>query len=237
MPAVRNIRRSIRRVRQAQLDHTPLPRDKQTLVIPDKYQRLPDNEQFLLFDSGVGDDERLLIFATPTGLNTLSASSHWFVDGTFKVVPQIFFQIYSVHALVADNVIPCVFALLPNKSQRSYDRFWQALKGSNSRLEPISIMMDYEAAAMNSVGANFQHADVQGCLFHLSQCVYRHVQAAGLQTLYQSDADISLQARMLPALAFLPADDVETGFEALQVLFIYVFFFFFFFSALPEGRS
>jgi len=52
-----------------------------------------------------------------------------------------------------------------------------------------------------------------GCLFHLSQCIYRRVQSEGLQNLYASDEEISLQVRMLSALSFLPLDAVISTFE------------------------
>ena len=42
----------------------------------------------------------------------LANSNQWFGDGTFKLCPQIFSQIYTIHALVNHEVLSCVFALL-----------------------------------------------------------------------------------------------------------------------------
>ena len=70
---------------------------------------------FLLFDISVGDINRMFIFATNDGIDMLGNSSQWFRDGTFKRYPQIFSRIYTIHALVSHEVLPCVFALLLSK--------------------------------------------------------------------------------------------------------------------------
>jgi glycine cleavage system regulatory protein len=55
----------------------------------------------------------------------------------------------------------------------------------------------------------------KGCLFHLAQCVYRKVQANGLQQKYTEDEQFNLNIKMIPALAFVPEDAVEEAFESL----------------------
>ena len=49
---------------------------------------------FLLHDSGVDDDERILIFATQKNIKLLD-NSHLFADGTFDVAPDIMMVIIS----------------------------------------------------------------------------------------------------------------------------------------------
>ena len=68
------------------------------LNFPLQYQRSYANEQFLIFDSEQGDADRNFIFGTNLSLQLPSQSQNWFGDGTFKVCPQIFFQIYTIHA-------------------------------------------------------------------------------------------------------------------------------------------
>ena len=55
----------------------------------------------------------------------LANSSQWFGDGTFKLCPQIFSQINTIRALVNHEVLPCVFALLPSKTEILYELFSQ----------------------------------------------------------------------------------------------------------------
>ena len=55
-------------------------------------------ETFLQFDLGVGDINRIIMFATPKMLSILRTSQSWYADGTFKVAPQQFYQLYTIHA-------------------------------------------------------------------------------------------------------------------------------------------
>jgi|SRR6218665_516513 len=55
--APRHVRRRIRRVRQEIRAPQPLPADRATVELPEEYKTLPNGCNFLLFDSGVGDDQ------------------------------------------------------------------------------------------------------------------------------------------------------------------------------------
>jgi hypothetical protein len=56
---------------------------------------------------------------------------------------------------------------------------------------------DFEKAAVNVFTEEFPNSRLQGCFFHFSQAVYRHVQSA------------ELMLRHLPALAFVPIQNVQ----------------------------
>jgi len=115
-----------------------------------------------------------------------------------------------------NNSIPAVYALLPNKQEETYRRFFAQLKILQPRLQPETIMTDFERAAINGFMAEFPQARQRGCFFHLGQCFWRKVQQAGLQHRYENDAEFALQARMLPALAYVPPGDVVQAFEILS---------------------
>lgn len=74
-------------------------------------------DAFLLHDSGAGDSDRLFIFATQQNLKCLAEATAWFADGTFKVTPGQFYQLYTVHAATNGIVVPMAYGLLPNKSE------------------------------------------------------------------------------------------------------------------------
>ena len=110
------MRRNILRQRDDH-DMPAVPQRRQDIsVLPNNYQVTNRGDSFLLFDSGVGDVNRLIIFATNDAIRLLATNPHWFMDGTFKVCPEIFFQIYTIHVLINHQVFSCVFALLPNKT-------------------------------------------------------------------------------------------------------------------------
>jgi len=51
-------------------------------------------------------------------------------------------------------------------------------------------MIDYKRAALNAIEAEFNGTEVKGCFFHMSKCIWRHVQELGLQTTYQNDPEL-----------------------------------------------
>lgn len=173
-------------------------------------------DQFLQFDSGPeSGNERIMIFSTQRNLALLRQSEDWFADGTFKTAPQQFYQLYTVHALKSNRCFPCVYALLPNKQEATYTGLFRKMLELEEGLNPRSVMLDYEKATHNAFEAVFPDTIVSGCLYHLSQAVFRRVQANGLYQRYMEDAQFALQIRMIPALAFVPADDVEEAFTSL----------------------
>lgn len=65
----------------------------------------PRFAEFVLFDSGPGAD-RLLLLGCSELLAGLSRASTWLADGTFKVVPSLFFQMYSNHFQFVEGISP-----------------------------------------------------------------------------------------------------------------------------------
>ena len=123
LPSLNNMRRNIRRQRD---DHNmpAVPQRREDIpVLPNNYQITNKGDHFLLSDSGVGDVNRLIIFATNDAIRLLATNPQWFMDGTFKVYTEIFFQIYTIHALINHQIFPGVFALLSNKTEGTYNRF------------------------------------------------------------------------------------------------------------------
>ena len=172
----------------------------------------------MLYDSGVGDVNRILLFATDQAINLLSTSDSWFGDGTFDASPDIFFffQVYTIHAICHGKVVPCVFGLLPNKQETTYDAMLTELANHLNGHAPTDILFDFERAAMNSAATAFPGVRVLGCFFHLSQNVWTKVQRNGLAPLYENDDDFALYMRMISALAFVDPPDVPQAFYDLE---------------------
>ena len=172
-----------------------------------------------MFDSGIGDAERILIFATQQGLQLLADYDHWFMDGTSKLCPQIFFQIYSIHALVNNQTLPCVFGLLPNKTENTYNRFFEEVRNAVRGLGngSVEVLLDFERAGINAIQTQFPTAQVYGCFYHLSSNIWKHIQSSALQAHYVNDDEFSIHLRMIAALAFVPPFDVEDAFEELAL--------------------
>ena len=139
------------------------------------------------------------------------------MDGTFKIVPELFFQLYTVHALGPGGFfVPCLYALLPNKSREMYNRLFNQMKTLRPNMMPRTIMIDFERATLQAVTDAFPTATVNGCFYHLQQNIIQKIQSEGLQVQYQTNRDVELQARMIAAIAFVTLANVENAFESLR---------------------
>lgn len=214
LPNVSSVRRTIRNIRATHNAAPAVPHSRQDLVIPDAYKQTSNGENFLQFDSGIAGS-RILIFGTERSLNVLERSEHWFMDGTFKTVPHLFAQLYTVHGLKENIAVPLVYVLLPDKTENTYTTMLREIKNLCRTAAPSTIMVDFEKAASNAVSTVFPETATRGCFFHFCQCLYRKIQAAGLKLRYDNDSEFSLKMRMLNALAFVPLPHVVEAFDEL----------------------
>jgi hypothetical protein len=215
LPSVQNMKRTIQRTRQR--EQTPLanPTNLNDLILPQEYTQTLAGVPFLLHDSGAGND-RILLFSTQRNLDLMAQCTHWFADGTFKTSPPLFSQVYTIHALIYNDIIPTIFVLMPNRTESTYNRVFSALKSLKLNLQPTTIMTDFERSSMNAFHSAFPNAIQRGCFFHLSQSIWRRIQQTeGLKDKYTDDSDFALQVRHLASLAFVPVDDVVGAFEEL----------------------
>ncbi|XP_018495850.2 uncharacterized protein LOC100900068 [Galendromus occidentalis] len=182
------LRRQVLRARKREYSpmHPTNPLRREDLVIPDFLKMTTKGDPFLLYDSGEGDCERMIIFATPDNLELLKTCGEWFLDGTFKVCPLIFHQMYSVLVKISGShkTVPVVDSLMPGKTSRTYRRFLTILTSFLDDFRPESL--------------------------------WRHIQAdATLRDKYLRENDFSLDVRMFAAIAFVPLGNVQTAFETL----------------------
>ena len=216
LPSVVNLKQIVRRVRHDHQAPLPNPRYLDELQICAPYNVTLRGDNFLLHDSGPGL-EQVVLFSTARNLEYLSQSRNWFADGTFKSAPPLFQQLYTIHVLKCNKVIPMVYVLSNEKSTNSYIHVLTELKHLQSRLNPSTIMVDFEQAALLAFQTIFPDAVQQGCFFHFSQCIWRKLQQTpDLQQRYISDEHFALNIRHLAALAFVPKDDVITVFDELM---------------------
>ena len=81
-----------------------------------------------LLDSGSGND-RLIIMGSNELLDGLARAKLWLADGTFKVVPCLFCQLYSIHFELVPGLIPAaVYCLVQSKMRATYNCILDAIK-------------------------------------------------------------------------------------------------------------
>ena len=193
LPKLDSLKRTIQRQRVRQQAAPVQPTSLEQLTLPEEYKRSSKGEQFLLHDSGP-ETQRILIFGTQRNLEMLQLSSVWLADGTFKTAPLLFTQVYVIHALRGGpdlmkdgHLLPSLFVLLPNKTEATYTRMWEQVQLLCPQADPAEMLMDFELAAINS-------------FFHLTQNLWRRVQAAGMQAEYSQDQELAIRIRLIPAL-------------------------------------
>lgn len=122
-----NLKRAVSRKRQKLTDFPPHPKNIEELEIPQSLTTSHTGDQFILYDSGLVDRNRIIIFRTNESLSWLVNNRHWLADGTFKVAPELFTQLFTVHCVINHSGLPCVYVLLRNKTEASYTQVWTQL--------------------------------------------------------------------------------------------------------------
>ena len=151
----------------------------------------------------------------------LANSSQWFGDGTFKLCPQIFSQIYTIRALVNHKVLLCVFALLPSTTEIVYKLFFTTIFNAvrnNKGNVPHGFLVGFETAAINAILNVLPQTDISGYFFYLSSNLWRHIQRAGVQERCMNDPQSGLQLRMITDLALVPPQDVVNSLDELCIV-------------------
>ena len=81
------------------------------------------------------------------------------VDGTFQVTPSIFYQLFTIHIMIHNLVLPMLYPLPPNKQRQSYNHVLSLLKDAvmteGLTLDPSTVICDYELAIIQAPTLNF----------------------------------------------------------------------------------
>ncbi|XP_024944982.1 uncharacterized protein LOC112494979 isoform X2 [Cephus cinctus] len=192
---MKSLCRVVQRVRVVAAAPPPIPRTVADLVLSEECTQTIRGKMFLQYDSN--DDQRFSIFSTKQNLSILQKCDHWHADGTFRTVPNIFLQLYTVHGIYKGLTFPLVYVSSSSKTTQSYRATLEQIKALKRKLNPKTVMCDFELSFIDAVKEVFTNTDVQGCFFHFSQCVWRHVQSTGLQQKYKTSAVFAFEIRKL----------------------------------------
>ena len=99
----------------------------------------------------VSSESRHIVFATSEQLRLLADARTWYVDATFKVVRQPFYQLLSIHAFLCSDdcvkQVPLAFALMSRRRAEDYNVVFNAIKRAFPSLPDLdTIVCDFEAA-------------------------------------------------------------------------------------------
>ena len=101
------------------------PKTRQDINLEGKYSKTNSNQNFVLFDTD--DDDRIICFSSPHQQEILSNCTEWYVDGTFKSAPPGFAQLFIIHGWYNDEMYPCAWVALRNKTSGVYKKMLEQL--------------------------------------------------------------------------------------------------------------
>jgi hypothetical protein len=225
LPTSNAQRKQIKRQRKKK-DAPVEPKTLEDFILPDSFKYSISGEMFVRqIDNG---PDKILLFVTVNNLKLMSHAAFWIMDGTFKVAPNLFRQLYTIHAPVGNvdcqRILPLAYALMTRKSLDLYTQLFEELNSLAGEqridLQPDFVLTDFEIGSMNAIRNVFPGVRNKACHFHLGQSIYRRLQQIeGLQVRYSTDEPFSLIVRHLSALAFLPDHEVENAFNQVKALF------------------
>ena len=112
------------------------------------------------------------MFGTQENVEVLNASQIWLPDGTYTTAPPLFPQVYCIHRLLGGpnplqdgHLLPCLFILLPSKTEAIYARMWERIHLLNPTAEPTRMLMDFDIGAINSFRVEWPLTNMKGCFF------------------------------------------------------------------------
>ena len=213
MPTHGALRKLVRRKRKEVRAYPANPTNLEDLVIDGDF-RTYESENFLLGDSGDASC-RIIIFGRQRNTTLLKESRKFFVDGTFKITPPIFSQVFVILAEMHGGIHPVLYALLPNKLRSTYDKLFSMVLEIQPECHPEAIYCDFEVANFKSLQEHFPTAEIRGFFFHLTQNLHKRLTSFGLSRQYNNDADFALKAKMISALAFVPMEYMTEAIENL----------------------
>merc|ERR1719282_18821 len=122
------------------------------------------------------------------------------MDGTFRVAPSQFYQIYTISIEHEGYSLPVCWAFLGRATADLLRAILTRFQELDIQMEPKTIFTDFEAAMISAVGDYFYHhagrIRHKLCFFHLSQSVWRRTQKK-YDALYKKDPNFSCAIRAI----------------------------------------
>ena len=175
-PSYRNIQASLYKERRSFIPPEPksaadINLDKDLFYVDSDHK-----ETMIKGDTLLDDQRRVILISTDAHLEMIARAKTLLGDGTFKISPPTFTQVFIISCQVdKDTYVPCLYAMLPDKKRESYDALFSMLKECLSRrglsLSAQYFMSDFELNIKNSFMSFFPDTECKGCLFHFAKAV------------------------------------------------------------------
>ena len=113
------------------------------------------HENIVKGDALLDDGRRVILMSTNDHLDLMARSPQLLGDGTFRITPALWLQVFIISAQIFGSVfVPVCFCLLPDKKRETYDLMFsmmkEALAGRGLELSAEHFMSDLEVAIRDS---------------------------------------------------------------------------------------
>ncbi|CAI6359310.1 unnamed protein product [Macrosiphum euphorbiae] len=139
-------------------------------------------------------------------------------DATFKVVPSTPHcqQLFIIHLILQNHSIPVCFVFMEAKTEASYRKVMERFQIKFPEVKPLVIMTDFETALRNAFMYIYPEAQIFSCWFHYVQCLQKNIKRMGYSGYIGQNREAKMCLRMCAALALLPANKIEQGFQEIK---------------------
>lgn len=160
------------------------------------------------------DNKRIIIFCTQRARELLLTVQDYYSDGTFKICPKPFDQLYTIHGDIGStvnstNIVPLVYALMSDRQQSSYVALFSLIKSQVPGWNPTKYKTDYEKAAMSAIAKVFPSVIVSGCYYHFNKAIWR--KGRDLEITKSSNPAKIREVALSAVLPLLPPSEVING--------------------------
>jgi len=176
---------------------------------------------------------RIWIWSSEFQLSRLRLTNHFFIDGTFGIVPTGYSQLVNIAIIdkSTEDVIPICWILTTSKDYQCYKyvlyHFRELVTRSNRIKWSLDyVTVDFEEGLMKAITDNFPETRIIGCLFHLKQALWRTANNLGIKSNVEIDKSKQLTKTeltstlidILSKYSWQSQKDIETLKKGLQEL-------------------
>ena len=137
-------------------------------------------------------------------------------DGTFYVVPRIFYQLFTIFISIGTHTLPAIHCLMTHKDEELYTEVILKIKDLFPQFQPTNIMSDWERGSRNSFKHVYPGTRINGCWFHYTQAIWRKIQKYGLTSCYRNNPELTIFVKKIMAIPHLPCDLIHSTYSLLQ---------------------
>ena len=155
------------------------------------------------------DNDNSICFGRVSSLFILSQSPVILEDGTFNIVNNDG-QLFILHGKINEKFVSCLYIKMKSRRSVDYLRVFDTIeKMAQDRHitifnRPLVMKGDFEKAVIKVINDKYTNVQFNGCFFHLTYNIMKHLEENHLKELYNIDPNFNQLIRRICCLALLP---------------------------------